>query len=280
MTAPYLIKLWSPFTATYETADNAIMIKAPEIGNTETKARNQSIARTRSGNSMVYDRGRNFNEVKKMQFRSIQDTDKAALQVFLETVQWGSTKLMYEDWQGNQMVIRVNTTQLEYIDQGFMDRNNVLAPVIVWDFDLEFLDLSNNIDELEGNDTIVSNALTLHITNLNHPHNPATSYTATTTIGTVEQFLVDDWSVISWHILLTNGANKAHGFLHAVNNGTPSADATSIDTVLEVLNDPTGLFSTVTFAADLSGTLTAQVMRLRATAASGSVIVKVRRFKL
>jgi hypothetical protein len=278
--APYRIRLWTPFTGDYEDATTSIELKAPEIGNSEKKARNQSMVRTRGGTTLVYDRGRNYNEFRRFEFRAIKNVEKAALEVFLEAVQWGTTKLKYKDWMDNEYVIRINTTELEYVDTGLIDHNRIGGQSVLWDFDLEFIDLTNNSDELEGSDAVVSSAISLHLQDYNHPHNPRTTATVGTTLTTVETFLVDSWDLVSWLTVIVSGANKAYGIISATHNGTSGADATTTDMSLQVLSDPVGLFNNITFTVDLNGTTTAQTMRLRGQAASGSHTVKVRRLKL
>ncbi len=282
--APYKIRIWYPFTADYADADYSIEIKAPEIGNKENKSRNQTMARTRAGTTIVYDRGRNFNEVKSLEFRAIKDIEKAALQVFLESVQWGTAKLKYRDWNNDEYVIRVNTTELEYIDTGYSGRNNVMQQIVLWDFDLDILDLTNNIDELEGTDATVSSALALHLLDMDHPHNPLVTQSLAIADGTklMESFEVDDWNAIHWIITVINSNKKATCCVHATNNGIAAgADATTTDVVLEVWNDPPlGLLADVTFTVTLSGAGATQIMKLNAASSTNGNTVHLRRVKL
>lgn len=277
------IRLWYPFSVAYSAATYSIELKAPEIGNTETKSRNQTMQRTRFGQTLVYDRGLNYNEEKTLQFRSIKDDDKAALQVFLAAVQWGSAKLKFQNYDEAQYTIRINSNKLRYVDTGYDNHNNIASRKILWDFDLDILDLSNNYDELEGTDPALSSALALHIADLNHPHDPATSISLSAADGTklVESFVADTWDSVSWVFTVVNGASKYHGFIHATNNNTAAgADATTTSVVLEPINDSAGIGSKITFTVTLSGSGSAQIMKLNAASTTNGNTVKVRRIKL
>src|SRR5690348_7812223 len=105
--ASYQIAFWSPFTSAIADAEYSISFKAPEEGNTERRSRNQSVVRTRAGNVQVYDRGNNYNTTFKLDFRDIPDSERAQLIVFLEAIQWGSTKIKYRDPYGDEYVVRV-----------------------------------------------------------------------------------------------------------------------------------------------------------------------------
>ena len=282
-TTDFKVRLWYPFTATYETATYSLELRAPEIGNSETKARNQAMQRTRFGTTLVYDRGRNYNDRRVLQFRMLIDVEKAALTVFLDAVQWGSSKLMYEHYTGEQLVIRTASTEMRYVDTGYEDHNNALCQKVLWDFDIDILDLTNNSDELEGQDPVVSSALSLHLTNFDHPHNPATSITLASADGakTVESFLVDSWDSIHWMFSVVNGASKYSGFIHVTNNNVAAgADATTTDVVLEPTNDPAGIGANITFTVTLSGAGATQTMTLKAASTTNGNTVKVRRAKL
>ena len=81
-THPYTIKLWYPSNAVEGTETYSVTIKAPELGNTSSVARNQQVQRTRAGRTLIYDRGRNLNQIMRLEFKDIPDSEKAALIVF------------------------------------------------------------------------------------------------------------------------------------------------------------------------------------------------------
>ena len=279
----FKVRLWYPFTATYETATYSLEIRAPEIGNSETKSRNQAMQRTRFGTTLVYDRGRNYNDRRALQFRMLTDVEKAALTVFLDAVQWGSSKLKYRHYTGEELVIRTASTEMRYVDTGYEDHNNILAQKVLWDFDIDILDLTNNSDELEGQDPVVSSALSLHLADFNDPHNPPTSITLAVADGakTVESFNVDSWDSIHWMFTVVNGASKYAGFIHTTNNNIAAgSDATSTSVTLESTNDPAGIGANITFTVVLSGAGASQIMTLKAQSTTNGNVVKVRRAKL
>ncbi len=283
MSSKFYVRLWYPFTVDYADATYSIELRAPEIGNTEKKARNQSMQRTRFGQTLVYDRGANYNDLRTLQFRNLTDLEKAELTVFLEAVQWGSSKLMYQHYNGDLLVIRFASTEMKYIDTGYEDHNNALAYKVLWDFDLDILDLSNNTDELEGSDALVSSALTLHLQDYNHPHNPVTSISLAIADGAkvVETFNVDDWDHVAWHFVIYNGASKHSGMIHVTNNNVHAgADATTTQLVLEILNDPAGIQPNFTWTCVLAGSGTTQTMTLKCASSTNSNTVRVRRFKI
>ena len=139
------IKLWSPYNVAYASATYSIELPSPEIGNSLSKGRNQTVVRTRGGNVKVYDRGNNKNELHTLKFNRIRQTVIDALLIFLENVQWGTTRLKYEDWEGNTFIVRVTSSEIKLDDQG---RTNLQesGSVRVHAFDLELLDITSPTD--------------------------------------------------------------------------------------------------------------------------------------
>ena len=143
----YSIKLWSPYNVAYASATYSISMPAPEKGNTLKKARNQTIVRTRAGNVKVYDRGNNKNEIHALHFERIRQDVIDALFVFLGNVQWGATRLKYEDWEGNQYIVRVSSQEIDLNDSGKTNHQETNTKR-VYSFDLELLDITNPSDIL------------------------------------------------------------------------------------------------------------------------------------
>lgn len=281
-TAAYKCRFWYPYSVAFEDADFSLEMKSFEIGNTEQKARNQSSIRNRAGTTFIYDRGRNYNDVMKLQFNSIQDAERAALIVFLESVQWGSSRLKMRDYKGDEFVVRITEPKIEYIDTGLMDRNNPYADIVLWDFNLEVLNLNDNIDET-AEDPPVSSALALHLTDYNDPHNPQVSISLDIADGakTVESFNARSWKAISWLVVCEKNANRLFALVSFENNCYGTTDATTVSTpTVEILGDTGGVAATIVFTATLSGSGTSQVMSLKATTSVDGYTVRVRRTKL
>lgn len=281
MSDPYRIKLWYPSTVDFADADYSLEMKAPEIGNTEQHARNQTFARSRSGNTYVYDRGVNFNQIKKFEFRQIKDVERAALLIFLEAVGWGASRLKYEHYTGEEYIIRVASTQLETKDTGYAVRE-AASPIILWDFNLEVLDLTNNDDAL-GDNPPMSNPLALHLLDYNHPHNPAASVVVNIADGAkvVETLSTRSWKAATWIAVAEKNGARLYSIIHAAHNGYSTTDATTIQgPVIETLADIGGVSGIISFSVDLSGTGTNQVMRLKAASTADGYTVRVRRIKL
>jgi hypothetical protein len=115
---------------------------------------------------------------------------------------------------------------------------------------------------------------------------PAANIFTVTGIGstptTVDSVLVDDIDFIVWHVYaegVTDRAAKYGARVSAVHNGTPSADATTVDFNENLyVEDPGNKIAGVTFDVNVSGAGGAQVMRLQASATeSGGMDVTVRR---
>lgn len=282
---PYTIKLWYPSNVVEGSATYSVTIKAPELGNTNQVARNQQFQRTRAGRTLVYDRGRNINEILHLEFKDIPDSEKAALIVFLDLVGWGAVKLKYKDFFGNLKVVRCLSNQIEYTDFGLQNKLSGGSPSpgvneVLFSFNLDILDLTNSPEEFEI-DTAMSNQLALHIADLNHPHNPKTTTTVNIVDGAkvLESILVDDYKTVIWTCAATNGALTKNVLVSATHNGTAVADATltnSSETIVAAIGDT----SPISFSVSLSGTGAAQAMRLIGTTTTDGWTVSFRRIKV
>lgn len=281
-TNPYTCRFWYPSTVAYADADYSIELKAFEYGNTENKARNQSITRNRAGTNFVYDRGQNFNETMKLEFRQINDVEKSALVVFLNSVVWGFSRLKMRDHKGVEKTIRFVKTQIEYVDTGFETRNNPLTDITLWDFNLEVLDLTDNLDAT-GEVPPVSNALGLHLVDYNHPHNPAVSITVDIADGAkvVESLRTRDWKAASWLIVAEKADDRLYKMVSVTHDGYVTTDATAVSTPLQTtLGDTGAVAAVITFSVDLNGAASNQVMRLKAATSVDGYTIRARRMKL
>lgn len=284
-THPYTIKFWYPSTAVEGSATYSVVIKAPELGNTNQVARNQQFQRTRAGRTIVYDRGRNINEVMHLEFRDIPDSEKAALIVFLGLVGWGASKLKYKDFFGNTKTVRCLSNQIEYTDDGLQNKLNGGNPIAdvneaLFSFSIDILDLTNSPEEFEV-DPAMANQLALHLADFNHPHNPRVSTTLSIADGTkvLESLLVDDYKTVVWCVALYNGTISKNVLISATHNGTASLDATATD-FSESIVASIGNATPVTFSVDVSGSGTGQTIRLKASTTSNGWSISLRRIKV
>ncbi len=265
---PYTCRFWYPFNVDYEDATYSLEVKAPEIGNKEIFGRNQIFARTKSGNTIVADFGRVNNNTLKLNFKSIPDVERSAMVVFLNAVSWGLVKLKYRDYLGVERVVRVNTNSIDSSDTGFRNRDDNGS--ILWDFDLDILDVTDNINEQDG--VLVPTALALHLADFNSPHNPKVSISIAAETKTVEEFSVGAWNMIAWIVLVKKAGKYASFLVHGLNDGT-----TNVDFVSDLLCNIGGAAADVTFAVDISS----GSMRLRATSSvAGPYTIEARRIKL
>jgi|SRR6267154_391384 len=285
MKPPYQVSFWAPFNVALVDATHSITLKAPEIGNTDKKARNQLQQRTRSGVTTIIDRGRDYNTEKKFQFRNITTLDMSSLNVFLAAIQWGSTIIKYRDYNGVEYSGRMQSTSLQFIDRGYITKTNPTTDNLLWDFDLDFLDLTDNTSALlENVEVPVGSPLSLHLADFNSPHNPRVRINLSSGDGAkiIEQFFVDDWNAICWIISCwnTNNAKKAFFFVSVTHDGTPTSDATAVNTTVEVLNDPDGLYSDLTILTQVTGAGLTQVIQLVMSSTTNGNKIDARRIKL
>ena len=279
------IHFWSPYYVLREDADYSVSIKAPEEGNNERRARNQSAVRTRAGNTFVYDRGTDFNTVIVLEFKEIPDADRASLVVFLDAIQWATTKVKYQDMYGKQYVVRIlqeSNNGIIYVDNGLNVKRG--RSFIRWNFNLELLNISDNYAELEAADEAVSSALALHIKDYDSPHNPEVLTNLSSGVAaTLEAFLTNKWRSIIWVVC----AEKIADGLSITATVTANHNWEAIDDIaddtemtLDPMNSLGDCLSHLTFAVDLDGTGSEQVMRLRCTANEAGWRIKVRRLKM
>lgn len=280
--SPYKIRLWYPSTATYAAATYSIEMKAPEIGNTSRKGRNQAMVQTRAGSVFVYDRGINLDEVMKLQFRQVPNVEQAALLVFLEYVNWGLAKLKMTDQNGTERTVRIKSTETTFTDTGWTSHRDPQTGKILWDFDLEILDLSNNSEALETAELPVSSPLLLHLQDYNHPHNPQTSISVNIADGAkvVESLAALTWRAVTWIVCVEKNNARAYILVNANTDSYSSTDATTVDSSQQILSDLNAAASKVTLSVDLNGAGSSQVLRLKAATTVDGYTVRVRRVKL
>lgn len=275
------VKFWAPYTAPYASATSSVEIKAPEEGNKEKRSRNQSIARTRAGNVLVYDRGTNYNTNFSLDFKEIVDIDRAQLLVFLETIQWATTKICYQDMYGDIYIVRIlQDTGIEYEDRGTDLKKGMSR--IRWNFSLALLNLTDNLAELAIADGNVSNALSLHLTNYNDPHNPDVRYIGNTVDGAkiVESYYTTDWKTVIFTVQASNGVNSGAFQVAISHNRNGATIATTVVLQQATLVQNGTVASALTFTADLSGAGVLQLMRLKLAVSSNGWDIRVRRLKL
>lgn len=275
------VKFWAPYTAAFADATDSVEIKAPEEGNKEKRRRNQSIARTRAGNVLVYDRGNDYNTNFSLDFKQILDVERAQLLVFLEAIQWASTKICYQDMYGDIYIVRVlKDGGIEYEDLG-TDLKRGLSR-IRWNFALDLLNLTDNIAELAIADGPVSNALTLHINNVNDPHNPEVCVVVNAADGAklVEAYYTTDWRTVIWTVLIEKAGDSATYIVSGSHDRVTSTDATTVVMQQLLLNENGDVSSHVVFTVTIEGTGLTQTMTLRCDTDADSYNVCVRRTKM
>jgi hypothetical protein len=279
------VRFWFPITATYEDADYSVELKAPEEDNTSKVGRNQSIVRTRAGRTIVYDRGNNLNTTMELKFKDILDADRSSLMVFLAAVQWASSKIVYQDMYGDVYYVRaLEESGITYIDRGLLDKTNRRkASTILWNFDLDLLDISDNIEEIDEEDPPVSDALSLHLADYDEPHNPTICTTLDIADGAkvIESFSTTDWKAVIWLVVATKDDRKAVFTVSCTHDRDGGTDATTTATpVVETQND-IGLMSAIlTITSDLNGAAASQVMRLKIATSEDGIQVCVKRVKI
>jgi hypothetical protein len=275
------IKFWAPFTTTYELATYSLAMKSPELENKEAHARNQSIVRTRAGNTLVYDRGNDFNTKIQLEFRDVLDIERSALMVFLESIQWATTKVKYRDMYGDERIVRIICDNgVEYTDLGPNIKRERSS--LRWNFNLDLLDLTNNIGDLESVDPVPSSALSLHLLDFDEPHNPEICTTVDAADGAVvlESFKTTDWRSIVWIVTAKKGTASATFAVSAIHNRADmSTVATAVEVTVDALVEQGTVTSAVTLAATISGSGIDQVMNLTADVSTDDWIICIRRTK-
>lgn len=264
---PYWCKLWYPHSVDYADATYSVSIKAPELGNKEVRGRNQVFARTKSGNTVVADFGINLSTNLNLEFKAIPDAERSALIVFLSNVNWGKVKLMYEDQLGLQRVVRINSNVLDAADTGLRHRSD--EDSLLWDFNLDLIDISDNLNEQDG--TLVPTALALHLADYDHPHNPKFNSSVALETKVLESLDTTDWVAVTWYVKAILGAKYKHFIVHAINDGV------NVDFIVESLGEIGAVSSELSLSVDVSGGL----IRLKATSTvAGPYVLEGRRIKL
>ena len=277
---PYQISLVYPHTESLATASASVTIKAPERGDRRAKGRNQTFARLKNGNVVVYDMGTNMSDMLNLSFEEVPQAEYAAMIVFFEYVTWGANKIKYIDYKGDEYIVRIYKNTVEASNKGeakFGENESTL-----YDFTLDLIDVTNNV--ADTGQTAVPTQLALHLADTDHPHNPLTNTTVLSTDGTkvIESVLVDEVKHVTWIVNLYLGTTFSKTvFIHATHDGSASADATSVgtplvETIVTVGTDP----GDITVSAALSGAGTTQTLNLRVAKTAGSVNVSVRRIKI
>lgn len=277
---PYQISLVYPHTATLATATASITMKAPERGDRRVKGRNQSFARLKNGNVVVYDMGTTMSDMLNLSFEEVPQVEFAAMIVFFEHVIWGANKIKYIDYKGDAYIVRIYKNTVDAANKGEAKFGE--SEATLYDFTLDLIDVTNNI--ADSGQTAVPSQLSLHIAATSHPHNPLTTATVLTADGTkvIESILVDSSKHITWIVNLSSGTTYSKTLLVSVtHNASGATDATAIGTpTVEVLNvvgvDP----ANVTVGATLTSAGTTQAVNLTVAVAVGTATVLVRRIKL
>lgn len=275
------VKFWAPYTAAFADADTSVTIKAPEPSNKEKRSRNQSIARTRAGNVLVYDRGNNYNTNFSLDFKEILDVDRAQLLVFLEAIQWATTKICYQDMYGDIYIVRIlKDGGIEYEDLG-TDMKRGLSR-IRWNFSLDLLNLTDNLAELAIADGNVSNALSLHISNVNDPHNPEVCTLLNIADGTVqlEGYLTTDWRSVIYTVLVSKGADSATYVIGLTHDRDGIDDAVNVDIEQHLVTGLGDVDSHITFTGVLTDSDLFQKFNLSASVGTDGWTFCIRRTKM
>lgn len=277
----FQVKFWSPYTLPFEEAENSVIIKAPEEGNKEKRARNQSVARTRAGNVLVYDRGNNYNTNFSLDFKEVPDIERAQLLVFLEAIQWATTKICYQDMYGDIYIVRcLQENGITYEDRGTDIKRG--PSNIRWGFSLDLLNLTDNIAELSIADGNVSNALSLHIANVNDPHNPEVCFDVDTADGTrgLEGYLTTDWRSVIYTVLVSRGPDSATFVIGVTHNRDGDTDADVVDIEQILVTGLGSVASNIYFTASLISIGLFQTFNLNIQVINDGWRVCIRRTKM
>lgn len=275
------VKFWSPYTAAFADADNSIEMKAPEEGNKEKRSRNQSIARTRAGNVLVYDRGNDYNTNFSLDFKQIVDVERAQLLVFLEAIQWATTKICYQDMYGDIYIVRIlKDGGIEYEDLGTDVKRGPSR--IRWNFSLDLLNLTDNLAELSIADGTVSNALSLHIANLNDPHNPEYCFSVDIADGIkgLEGYLTTDWRTVIYTVLISKGTDSATYVIGITHNRDGVTDADTVDIEQHFVTGIGDVDSHISFTASLASAALFQTFSLNVEVDTDGWTACIRRTKM
>lgn len=276
----YNVTLWVPADAALEDAVASVTIKAPELGNSNDYGRTQVQVKTRAGQVIVYDQGTVANLDNAYEFKDVPDSERAALIVFLDSVTWGSTVVAIKDHNGVVKFIRITSTKITSKDNGYMNRNaNEL--IILWDFTLDFTDVSNTILQ-EQDYNIMPTALTLHLTDYNSPHSPEFRKTLDIADGAkvLDSFKCREYDGHIWIGVATKN-DKKHIFQILVDqDGYLTTDATASFNSITQACDANSSVADITFTTDVSGAGAAQICRLKAATSVDGYVLTLRRVKV
>lgn len=277
---PYEITLLYPHTATSKDDASAyVTLRAPERGDRRVKGRNQSFSRLKNGNVVVYDMGTSMSDMLNLTFESVPQSEFAALIVFFEHVVWGANKIKYIDYKGDSYIVRVFKNTVDSVNKG--ETKFGANESTLYDFTLDLIDVTNNVSDT--GQTAMPTQLAIHVADTNHPHNPRVDAQVTSADGTklIEAVAVDSVKHVTWIVVAYYGTTYAKTVLvHAVHNGTASADATSVNATQETLTTVGSDPGDITLSVALSGSGVNQMLRLQAAKAAGTVDLSVRRIKV
>lgn len=260
----------------------SVTIPVPDRENSESLGRNLVIAKTTNGLNRVYDRGENPDKKLVWQFSEIKDDDRAALIVFLNYVNWGITPVKVTDWLGAERIVRVISQNIESINTA-EEESASCGLVTYWNFSLDILDITGNIADSQS-EALVPTALTLHLQDFNHPHNPVEETEILNTATVIDEVNLEEAHTTIFLVTLENETDRALATV-AVSTDRDyvnTVDAANAD-VAEIVSRENffGTSADVTFSAVLNGSGTNQTVRLRAVASVDTGwIARVRRVKL
>lgn len=274
----YTCKFLYPHDATEETATYAVQLKAPDIGDTRTRGRNQNFARTKSGAVYVYDFGTALSDMLKLTFTDVLEDERAALLMFLDNVVWGASLIKYIDYKGNERIVRMYKNTVDEVNRG--ESKHGVNTTTLYDFTLDLVDVTNNPQDTGGS---VPSQLAIHIADYDNPHDPRVRVNVAAADGTkvVDTVAVSTVKHASWLVNISKDATySATYFIHATSN-VSVADATLVGTgTIETLATIGAVPVDVTFTVDLDGVGAAQVMRLKCAKTADDTNLIIRRIKL
>lgn len=277
--APYQVSFIYPHTATLATATASVTMKAPERGDKRVKGRNQTFARSKNANIVVYDMGTNMADILSLSFEEVYQSEFAALIVFFEYITWGANKIKYVDYKGDEYIVRVYKNNVDSTNKGEAKFGNNESTL--YDFTLDLIDITNNV--ADSGQTAVPTQLAIHLADYNHPHNPKVYNNVLSTDGTkvIESIAVDSVKTVTWIVSMYSGATYSRTILvHATHNGTPSADATTVTSAQETLVTDGTFPGDVTVSVALAGSGITQMMNLRVAKTADNIDITIRRVKI
>jgi hypothetical protein len=220
----------------------------------------------------------------QLQFKDIVDVDRASLIVFLAAVQWASSKICYQDMYGDIYYVRViEENGITYRDQGLREKYSGRPSIILWNFDLDLLNLTDNISELDETDPPVSNALALHLADFNEPHNPTVCTTVNIADGNkvIEAFSTTDWKSVTWMVIASKAARKVIFLVTCVHDRNGLTDATAVAAPnLQLINEIGTIYGVLTVTSAITGSGVGQVMQLKIASSEDGIQVCVKRVKI